>query len=440
MSAPPNRRPRILSGVQPSGRLHLGNYFGAIQPHIELQRQGECFYFIADYHALTTIHDRAQLRAFSRDVALTYLAVGLDPTQTTFYRQSDVPEVTELAWLLATATNMSLLEKAHSYKDKIAKGLTANVGLFFYPALMAADILAPRADLVPVGQDQEQHVEMTRDMAQAFEAAFRPEQPVFQLPKASFGRAPKVPGTSFEKGAILQVTTELALPVDAGEYVQTFRVLVPRLLAEDPALQSTEQLEARIAAEHGKVFPGIGVIDRQLRTLAEMPTSEITATPRRDVGRVVLEFCIPLERVLFQTRDGRRSAAKMSKSYGNTIEIFAEGKALKKAVMGIETRLVELADPLDPDEDLVIALYRLLATPDEAAEMARGYRAGGYGFGRAKQELLAKLDAHFAPFRERRHALEQDPDFAEDVLREGAARARAIAQQTVAAARAACGL
>jgi tryptophanyl-tRNA synthetase len=130
----------------------------------------------------------------------------------------------------------------------------------------------------------------------------------------------------------------------------------------------------------------------------------------------------------------------MSKSYGNTIEIFAEGKALQKAVMGIETRLVELAEPLDPDEDNVIALYRLLATPDEAAEMARGYRAGGYGFGRAKKELLAKLDAHFAPFRERRRALEQDPDFAEDVLRQGAAHARSIAQQTVAAARAACGL
>jgi tryptophanyl-tRNA synthetase len=438
---PTAARPRILSGVQPSGRLHLGNYFGAIRRHVELQRDGDCFYFIADYHALTTIRDAAQLRDYSREVAIAYLAVGLDPVRATFYRQSDVPEVTELAWLLATATGMGLLEKAHSYKEKVAKGLTPNVGLFFYPALMAADILAPQADLVPVGQDQEQHVEITRDVAQAFEAAFRPRQPVFKLPKASFGPTPRVPGTSFEKGSVLQVTTELALPVDAGEYVQTFRVFVPRLLAEAAdGVQTTEQLEARIAAEHPRVFPGVQVLERQLRTLAEMPTQEIAATPRRDVGRVVLEFSVPIERVLFQTRNGRRIAAKMSKSYGNTIDLFAEGKALKKAVMGIETRLVDLAQPIDPDEDIVLALYRLVATPAEALAVEQGYRAGGYGFGRAKQELLGKLDECLAPFRDRKRALEQDPDLVEDVLREGAAKARTEARRTLDAARAACGL
>jgi hypothetical protein len=240
---------------------------------------------------------------------------------------------------------------------------------------------------------------------------------------------------------VLQVTTELALPVDAGEYVQTFRVFAPRLLAEAAdGVQTTEQLEARIAAEHPRVFPGVQVLERQLRTLAEMPTQEIAATPRRDVGRVVLEFSVPIERVLFQTRNGRRIAAKMSKSYGNTIDLFAEGKALKKAVMGIETRLVDLAQPIDPDEDIVLALYRLVATPAEALAVEQGYRAGGYGFGRAKQELLGKLDECLAPFRDRKRALEQDPDLVEDVLREGAAKARAEARRTLDAARAACGL
>ena len=175
------RKPRILSGVQPSGKLHLGNYFGAIKQHIALQDEGECFYFIADYHALTTIARRRPSCAgnYVRDVALDYLALGLDPAKAAFFRQSDVPEVTELAWILATVTDMGLLERAVSYKDKVDKGIEASVGLFTYPVLMAADILIYRSHLVPVGKDQVQHLEMTRDMAGKFNRAYGE---VFPLP------------------------------------------------------------------------------------------------------------------------------------------------------------------------------------------------------------------------------------------------------------------
>jgi tryptophanyl-tRNA synthetase len=187
---------RILSGVQPSGTLHLGNYFGAIQQHIELQdRSGQpedAFFFIANYHTLTTIHDGARLRALTQDVALDYLALGLDPARATFFRQSDVPEVTELAWLLSTCIGRGLIERAHSYKDKVARGIPASMGLFSYPVLMAADILIYRSNVVPVGKDQQQHVEMTQDMAASFNAAFGRE--VFLRPEWQFSKAPVVPG------------------------------------------------------------------------------------------------------------------------------------------------------------------------------------------------------------------------------------------------------
>src|SRR5215510_11120575 len=172
------RRPRILSGVQPSGRLHLGNYFGAIRQHIALQDEGDCFFFIADYHALTTIQDRRELAENVRSVALDYLALGLDPEKAIFFRQSDVPEVTELAWILSTVTGMGLLERAVSYKDKIDKGIEASVGLFTYPVLMAADILIYRSHVVPVGKDQVQHIEMTRDMAEKFNLAYAKVFPI----------------------------------------------------------------------------------------------------------------------------------------------------------------------------------------------------------------------------------------------------------------------
>ena len=440
MTGTTERPRRILSGVQPTGSLHLGNYFGAIKQHIELQAQGECYFFIANYHALTTVRDAAALRAQTFDVAVTYLALGLDPARTVFYRQSDVPEVTELTWLLCTVTSMGLLERAHSYKEKVGKGITPNVGLFAYPVLMAADILAPRADLVPVGQDQDQHVEMARDMAESFHAAFGVE--VFALPKAKLSPAARVTGTTFEKGAVLQLNVSLRADAtfDADGYATGVRAAVAELLAQagPETLKSTEDIETAFAAVHAQRWPGVTVVTRTLRTVAEMPTS--TMGMSRDGGVLTLEFYVPLDRVVFATRDGQRQAAKMSKSYGNTIPIFAEGKPLKKTVMGIETRLVDLADPLDPDEDLVMALYRLFATPDEIADLAAKYRAGGFGFGRAKQALLDKIDAHFAPFRARRAELLADPGYVEDVLATGATKARATARATLDAARAACGL
>ena len=190
----------FLSGIQPSGRPHLGNYFGAIRQHIALQDEGgACFFFIADYHALTTSRDPEALRAATRDVAITYLALGLDPEKVALFRQSDVPEVTEIAWLLACVTGIGLLERAHSYKDKLAHGIKPSVGLFTYPVLMAADILAYDADQVPVGKDQVQHVEMAQDMAGSFNAAYGP---VFRRPESRLPAEEalqKVPGLDGEK-------------------------------------------------------------------------------------------------------------------------------------------------------------------------------------------------------------------------------------------------
>jgi tryptophanyl-tRNA synthetase len=347
---------RILSGVQPSGKLHLGNYFGAIQQHIALQDQGEAFYFIADYHALTTLKEaeakeadlaqkagkktwlsgREILAENVRDVALDYLALGLDPAKATFYRQSDVPEVTELAWILSTVTGMGLLERAHSYKDKVAKGITPSVGLFTYPVLMAADILIVRSNVVPVGQDQVQHLEMTRQMAGYFNRAYTE---VFPEPDHQLSEAPSVLGT-----------------------------------------------------------------------------------------------------------DGQ----KMSKSYGNTIDIFAEGKALKSAVMGIVTDSTPIEAPKNPDTCNVFALYKLFADSGEAQEMATMYRKPDrnnemrngrpFGYGDAKQMLLAKIDAKFGPARERRKQLAANPDEVERVMRDGARRARAVARETMALVRAAVGM
>ncbi|HEY1861410.1 MAG TPA: tryptophan--tRNA ligase, partial [Gemmataceae bacterium] len=187
---------RILSGVQPSGKLHLGNYFGAVKQHIELQNEADCYYFIADYHALTTVQDPEALNGLVREVALDYLALGLDPDKAAFFRQSDVPEVTELAWILGTVTNMGLLERAVSYKEKVEKGIEASVGLFTYPVLMAADILIYRSHLVPVGKDQVQHIEMTRDIAGKFNARFGE---VFPIPTYRLDKESKVPGVDGQK-------------------------------------------------------------------------------------------------------------------------------------------------------------------------------------------------------------------------------------------------
>lgn len=188
---------RVLSGIQPSGKLHIGNYFGMMKPAIELQEKGEAFLFIANYHALTSVQDPVRLRADTHDVALDFLACGLDPSRTVFFRQSDVPEVTELTWLLSTVTPMGLLERCHSYKDKLARGLPASHALFAYPVLMAADILAMQSTIVPVGRDQKQHVEVTRDIAIKFNQQFGD---VFTIPEPSIREeVAVVPGIDGQK-------------------------------------------------------------------------------------------------------------------------------------------------------------------------------------------------------------------------------------------------
>ena len=319
---------RILTGIQPSGKLHWGNYFGAMKSMFDLQAKGEdMFMFIANFHAMTTMRDGAALRDATRDVALDYLACGLDPAKSIMYRQSDVPEVQELAWYLSCLAPMGLLERCHSYKDKIAHGLDATHGLFAYPVLMAADILIMNADLVPVGKDQKQHLEVTRDLAQKFNNAYGE---VFKLPDA----------------------------------------YIPDSVA---------------------TIPGT---------------------------------------------DGQ----KMSKSYHNTIELFEDAKSIKKKVMGIVTDSTPMESPKEPEGNSIYELYRLFATKEEASAMADAFRAGGYGYGTAKKALLEAYHRLFDPFRERREALAKDPSSLEDILKDGAARARAAAAPTMEKVRAAVGL
>ena len=318
---------RVLSGIQPSGKLHIGNYFGMMRPAIDLQDKGETYLFIANYHALTSVSDPDQLRKDTLDVALDFLACGLDPAKTVFFRQSDVPEVTELTWLLSTVTPMGLLERCHSYKDKTAKGIAPSHALFSYPVLMAADILAVQSTVVPVGRDQKQHVEVTRDIAIKFNNKFGE---VFTIPQPS-------------------IRDEVA------------------------------------------VIPGI---------------------------------------------DGQ----KMSKSYDNHIELFGGKKATRKRVMQIVTDSTPLEDPKDPENCTVYALYKLFASEAELQTMADSYRAGGYGYGHAKKTLFEAMSAYFEPFRTKREELENNIDYVESVLEQGAEKARAAARETLTAARRAMGL
>lgn len=318
---------RVLSGIQPTGRFHWGNYFGAIRQYVTLQSNEQAFYFIADLHALTTVRNPEELQQNSRNAALDLLAVGLDPETATLFRQSDVPEISELQWLLMTVTQLSLLEKCHAYKDKKAKGLPADAGLFTYPVLMAADILLYDSDIVPVGIDQVQHIEVTRDIAQRFNSLYK---------------------------------EVLVLP------------------------------EARTLDESAKV-PGI---------------------------------------------DGE----KMSKSYGNTIELFMEEKPLRKRIMSITTDTTPVEDPKDPEKSSIFALYKLFATPNQQAELADRYRAGGMGYGVAKQMLFEAAWEYFAPARERRAKFAADPDTLEDILKSGAAKARKKGQEVLNRVRSACGL
>lgn len=318
---------RILSGIQPSGALHLGNYLGMMRPAVELQHQGEALYFIADLHALTTLHDADALRRYSRDVALDFLACGLDPAKAFLFRQSDIVKIPLLSWLLSTVTPMGLLERCHSFKDKTARGLPASHALFSYPVLMAADILAYDSDVVPVGKDQKQHLEVTRDIAVKMNETFGE---IFKLPEPS--------------------------------------------IREDAA-----------------TIPGT---------------------------------------------DG----AKMSKSYGNTIEIFSEEKTLRKKIMGIVTDSTPVESPKDPDSNTIYQLYKLFASTGEAAAMAEKFRAGGTGYGDFKKELFAIVWEYFAPMRARRAELEADPAGVEDILRRGADYANQLADTVMTRVEKAVGL
>lgn len=319
---------KVLSGIQPTGRFHWGNYFGAIRQYIDLQHNQQAFYFIADYHALTTVRNPDDIRLYTREAAFDLLALGLKPETATLYRQSDIPEVAELMWLLMTVTQMHLLDKCHAFKDKKAKGIAADAGLFTYPVLMAADILLYDSDLVPVGADQIQHIEVTRDIAARFNQIYGVE--ALKLPK-------------------------------------------PHLVS--------------------------------------------------DAAKVV-------------GLDGE----KMSKSYGNTIEVFEPEKKLRKQIMSIKTDSTPLEGVKDPETCNVFTLFKLFASTEQQAALAAKYRAGGMGYGEAKQALFEAAMASFAEARERREQLEKSPDTVEDILQAGAAKARAVGREVLDRVRSACGL
>jgi len=319
---------RILTGIQPSGKLHIGNYFGAMLPAVQLQDKGEAFYFIADYHAMTSMSDADTLRSNIQDLAIDLLACGLDPAKATIFRQSDVPEVNELAWILSTVCPMGLLERAHSYKDKVAKGLSPNHALFAYPTLMAADILLYDAELVPVGKDQKQHLEMTRDLAGKINDRF-------------------------------------------GEGTLT----IP---------------EAQIA-DHTAVVPGL---------------------------------------------DGQ----KMSKSYNNTIPLAGSKKAIRKSIMRIVTDSTPVEDPKATDGSTVIALYKLFADDQALQQMIADHQAGGFGYGDFKQRVFDSYWEYFSQVREKRESLENNLDYVNEVIAQGAQKARVESTKVLDRVRKAVGL
>lgn len=319
---------RVLSGIQPSGKLHIGNYFGAMRQYMEMQNKGhECFYFLANYHSLTSVRSAEELKTYTHEIAQGYLAVGLDPAKCVLFRQSDVPEVCEFMWILSCQTPMGLLQKCVSYKDKVAQGLAPNHGLFAYPVLQAADILIYNSNLVPVGQDQKQHLEITRDLALKFNNAY---------------------------GEILTVPEPYILSSSA-------------------------------------VVPGV---------------------------------------------DGR----KMSKSYGNTLELFEPAGQTKKKVMRIVTDSTPVEQPKDPDKCTIFALLSLVADEAETQQWRHRYAAGGMGYGDVKKRLLELLNVLLDPFRQRYEELGKNPDYVEDVLRAGGQKARAVACETMEKVRAATGI
>jgi len=318
---------RVLSGIQPTGRPHWGNYFGAIRQYIDLQGNEQSFYFIANLHALTTVRDREKLQQATIDMALDILALGLDPDKATLFVQSDVPEISELCWILMTGTGMGLLERCVSYKDKKDKGLKADAGLFTYPVLQAADILGYDSDVVPVGQDQVQHIEVTRDIAQSFNHQFGE---VFVLPKPKvLDASAKVPGTDGEK---------------------------------------------------------------------------------------------------------------MSKSYGNIIELFEPPKQARKKIMRIVTDSRPMEDSKDPETDHLYQLYSLFAEPEPLQEMADLYRKGGFGYGHVKKALAEAAEAYFAEAHQRRAELVANPARLKEILGDGAQVARKKAREVLTRAQEASGI
>jgi len=309
---------RVLSGIQPSGGFHLGNYFGMMQKMIKHQESTDLFAFIANYHGMTTVSDGRKLASGILQAAATFLAIGLDPEKATFWVQSDVIEVQELTWVLSNFTPVGLLERCHSYKDKVAKGISPNHGLFAYPVLMAADILLYQSDVIPVGRDQKQHVEVARDIAMKFNNRYGD---IFTLPEA--------------------------------------------------------EIDENVA-----VIPGI---------------------------------------------DGQ----KMSKSYGNTIEIFTDKETLAQRVMSIVTDSTPVAAPKDPDKCTLFAIYRLFLNPGEEQELRNRYLAGGLKYSDVKKELIEVIWDFFAPYRDRYQELVSAPEKIRSILAAGAEKARAAARPTI---------
>lgn len=318
---------RILSGIQSSGKVHIGNYLGMIKPMVEYQDRGELFCFIANMHGLTTIFNGNQMRENIRDVIIDVLSLGIDPEKSIFWVQSDVPEVAELTWYLGTVTPMGLLQRCHSYKDKVARNIPASSGLFTYPVLMAADILLYSSNIVPVGQDQKQHVEVTRDIAIKFNTAY---------------------------GEILTIP------------------------------------EAEVREEVA-VIPGT-------------------------------------------------NGQKMSKSYDNTIEIFAPEKELHNRIMSIVTDSTPVKEQKDPDTNNVYLLYKLFASQEDTEVMAEKFRKGGYGYGEAKKKLFNLVMDCFGQYRENREEIIKDISYVDEVRNKGAEKARNIASELLDKVRKAVGV
>ena len=320
-------KPRSLSGIKPTGTPHLGNYLGMIKPAIKMQKTHETFYFIADYHALTSTHDPNQLRENAYDLTAIFSALGMDFEKHAFFRQSDIPEVTELTWILSCITPKGLMERAHAYKDAISKKQEINMGLFSYPVLMACDILIYDSNFVPVGQDQRQHLEITRDLAIRFNHLF--------------GEAFVIPEAIIQKDV--------------------------------------------------SIIPGL---------------------------------------------DGR----KMSKSYGNVVPLMAAEKQFRKAIMKITTDSKTVEEPKNPDTCNVFSLYKCFSTEKDQKELASSYRAGGMGYGEAKQICFEALNAELKAPRENYQNIRKNLPQLDGILESGRDKARSIARQVTERVRSKVGL